>query len=228
MLLIGMIAAGTSAGGKVPRLNMYPEVRTYIQRSVGQFDQIPPERKRVLNELAQAIWERSEAGKSINLTFICTHNSRRSHLSQIWAQTAATYYGVQGVTAYSGGTESTAFNPRAVAAIRRVGFKVEKTTEGENPVYHTRFSDGAPPLTNFSKVYNYAPNPTKDFIAIMTCDDANKKCPLVLGSALRVAITYEDPKAFDGTEREAAAYDERCRQISREILYVFAHCNSLP
>ena len=45
---------------------------------------------------------------------------------------------------------------------------------------------------------------------------------MVLGAAERIAITYEDPKAFDGTDREAEAYDERCRQIAREMLYVFS------
>ena len=201
---------------------MYPKLRSYISESVKQFDKIPAERKQLLKKIAGFVRERTSAGRLTNLTFICTHNSRRSHLSQIWAQTAAAYYGLHHVSAYSGGTESTAFNPRAVEAVRRAGFHVAKTTEGENPVYHVRFGQASHPITNFSKVYDAAPNPSKDFCAVMTCGSADRSCPFVRGATLRVAIPYEDPKAFDGTKREAAAYDERCRQISREQLYLFS------
>ncbi|MEM7231725.1 MAG: protein-tyrosine-phosphatase [Planctomycetota bacterium] len=201
---------------------IFPKLQGYISRSVRQFDEIPDERKKLLEELAAFVTKRVADKKRTNLTFICTHNSRRSHLSQVWAQAAAAHYGIEGVTAYSGGTESTAFNPRAVSAVRRAGFRVQKTTGGQNPIYHVRYAKGAFPITNFSKVYNMAPNPAKDFCAVMTCSSADKSCPLVRGAAFRMAIPYEDPKAFDGTNKEVAAYDERCRQISRELLYLFS------
>ena len=78
------------------------------------------------------------------------------------------------------------------------------------------------PLTCFSKVYNQAPNPKEGFCAVMTCSESDKNCPTVEGSAFRVAIPYLDPKEFDNTDKEAQAYDERCRQIAREELYVFS------
>ena len=212
-------------GRKQNRVNLYPDIQERIKIAVGEFDLIARQRKEKLEELSAYVRSQNRLGKPANLTFICTHNSRRSHMSQIWAQTAAAYYGIPGVTSYSGGTESTAFNPRAVAAIKRAGFKVEKTTEGENPIYHVRYSDKRHPMTNFSKVYNYAPNPSKDFCAVMTCSSADKACPLVRGAALRVAVPFIDPKAFDGTDQEAAKYDERCEQICREMLYVFSRVN---
>jgi len=157
--------------------------------------------------------------------FICTHNSRRSHLSQIWASTAAAYYGVPGVETYSGGTEATAFNPRAVAALKRAGFEISHSATQDNPHYTVRFHDNAPAMECFSKVYKQPPNPTADFCAIMTCAQADKNCPVVRGATLRIGVPYEDPKAFDGTPEEAAKYDERCQQIAREILYVFANAS---
>ncbi|MCK4776283.1 MAG: protein-tyrosine-phosphatase, partial [Candidatus Krumholzibacteria bacterium] len=66
---------------------------------------------------------------------------------------------------------------------------------------------------------------TEDFCAVMTCSQADKNCPVVVGASMRVAIPYDDPKAFDGTDQEAANYDERCRQISREMLYLFSAVN---
>lgn len=218
-LLVSLPVVG---GSKLDSAKLYPDIQKRIRTAVGEFDRIGEHRKEKLEELSAYVRSQNRLGKPANLTFICTHNSRRSHLSQIWAQTAAAHYGVPGVTAYSGGTECTAFNPRAVAAIKRAGFKVEKTTEGENPIYHVRYSDRRPAITNFSKVYNYAPNPSKDFCAIMTCSSADKACPLVRGASLRVAIPFVDPKAFDGTDQEAAKYDERCRQICREMLYLFS------
>jgi len=218
-LLLLAIQPLTSISSSNSMLN--ETLNTYISNSLDQTELIPEERRQILDEIASTIRAQLQKNGTVNLNFICTHNSRRSHLSQIWAQTAAAYFGIENIYAYSGGTESTAFNPRAVAAIQRAGFQVEKTTASANPVYHTRYSAQHPPLTNFSKVFDQAPNPSEGFIAVMTCDDADKKCPAVFGCDARIALTYKDPKAFDGTDRETLAYDERCRQISREQLYIF-------
>lgn len=221
--VITLLLAGSVAGGsKQGRTKLYPDIRKNIRTAVGEFDEISEQRKEMLKELSAYVRSQNRLGKPVDLTFICTHNSRRSHMSQIWAQAAAAYCGIPNVTAYSGGTASTAFNPRAVAAMKRAGFRVEKTTEGENPIYHVRYSDEKPATTNFSKVYDSPPNPTKDFCAVMTCSAADKACPVVRGASLRVAVPFDDPKEFDDTNQEAAKYDERCRQICREMLYVFS------
>lgn len=197
-------------------------LRDYIDARIGEFDRIPAERRAVLEEMAAFVRERAEAGEACDLTFICTHNSRRSHFGQVWAAVAAAHFGAPRVTTYSGGTEATAFHPRAVNALERAGMEIERTTEGANPIYHVRFAEGAAPVTCFSKVYDQAPNPREGFAAVMTCGDADEKCPVVRGAAARIPVRYEDPKAFDGQKVESAKYDERCAQIAREMLYAFS------
>lgn len=197
-------------------------VQRYLKERTTEFDQIPAERKTELNKIADYVRSQSEAKRSSKLTFICTHNSRRSHLSQIWAAVAANYYGVVDVETYSGGTEATAFNPRAISAIQRAGLSVEKAQDGKNPRYAVRFQTAGDPLICFSKVYDESPNPKEAYCAVMTCSQADKNCPIVKGSALRVAIPFEDPKAADDKPEEVATYDERCQQICREMMYLFS------
>jgi len=194
----------------------------YIKNAENSFSQIPDKRKSELKEIAAFVTHKNQLGEKAKLIYICTHNSRRSHFGQIWAATAAKYYGIPNVESYSGGTESTAFNERSVAAVKRAGFKVLKTTEGNNPVYHVKLDENSSEIVAFSKKYDDAVNPQNDFCAIMTCNSADQACPVVFGASLRVATQYEDPKAFDDTPDEAKMYDERCKQIAIETLYLFS------
>jgi len=188
---------------------------------------IRAERKKLLKSFADYIPKRINKEKEVNLIFICTHNSRRSHMAQIWAQTAAEYYNIPNIKCYSGGTEATAFNPSAVKAVRNVGFKVEKQDETENPIYLVYYSDEKKPLKNFSKVYNDRFNPQKKFAAIMTCSDADKNCPVVFGAEARFPIRYNDPKEFDGTDEEELKYRERFEQIGIEMLFTFMNVKQI-
>lgn len=201
---------------------LYHPIENYISSIKKEFDQIQQERKEVLKELSDYIESKTKNEKPVKLTFICTHNSRRSHISQIWAQTAAYYYGIKGVETFSGGTEATAFNPRAVKAMAKVGFNIEKIGDEKNPRYQVKFAEGATPIQAFSKVYDGEGNPKQDFAAIMTCSQADETCPFIPGADERIAIPYDDPKEFDGTPQEEAKYDERTRQIARELFYVFS------
>ena len=194
----------------------------YIDQRRAEFDRIPDERAALLQRLADYVAARRREGRPARLTFICTHNSRRSHLAQLWAREAATRFGLDNVETYSGGTEATAFAPQAVAALRRAGFRIEQTGRGENPVYRIGDPNDAPPQQAFSKVYDQPPNPGAGFCAVMTCAEADAGCPIVPGAAARIALPYEDPKAFDGTRLETEIYDARCRQIAREMVYVFS------
>ena len=191
-----------------------------------EFDRIPTDRRRILEDLARAVGEMTEGSAKPGLIFICTHNSRRSHFAQIWAQTAARICGVSGMETFSGGTEVSAFNPRAVAAIERAGFLVEASPGSDNPTYLVRFDHDVEPMRCFSKIYDQPPNPTEDFVAVMTCSDADAACPVVFGASERFAIPYEDPKASDGTDRESRIYDERCREIAREMLFLFSRISA--
>lgn len=198
---------------------MYPKIRQYLREVATDFSAIPPERKKLLDKLAEKIREAHQLGNTAPLTFICTHNSRRSHFGQVWAAVAAHFLGVQNIETYSGGTETTAFNPRAVAALERVGFRIENPG-GENPHYRLYFAEDVEPLLCFSKKYDDPANPQKDFIAIMTCSDADENCPFIPGATHRFSLTYRDPKEADDTSQETERYDERCRQIATEMLYL--------
>jgi len=200
---------------------MRPALTEYIDCALPHTDRIPDERKRALEEVAAFVTARRRAGEAAELTFICTHNSRRSHMGQLWAAAAAAHFGIGGMKTYSGGTEATAFNPRAVAVLERAGFVIERL-EGENPHYYATYDESGPVMECFSKTYDDPFNPSEGFAAIMTCSEADEACPVVLGAALRAPIRYEDPKVADGTSNETAAYDERCLQIATEMLYLFS------
>lgn len=224
MHIIGYVtlAFAGAALHAVGRRRLFRQLEAYVAQRVSELNRIAPERRASLEKLARYAHEKLAGGGEANLLFICTHNSRRSHMAQIWAQAAAHYYRVPQVRAYSGGTEATAFHPQAVDALKRAGFEIEPKTAAPNPVYRVRYDGGSPALDAFSKAFGDPPNPRENFAAVMTCSDADAGCPFVPGASLRVAVHYEDPRHFDGTDCETAAYDERCRQIAREMLYVFS------
>lgn len=198
------------------------ELQSFTEARIQEFDQIPALRKEVLEKVAGYVKSKMETNQPIRLIFICTHNSRRSHISQIWAQVAAYYYGVAQVETFSGGTEATAFNPNAVKAMSEAGLEITVVKEGTNPLYEVKYAGDAPAMTVFSKVYDEAGNPKADFAAIMTCSHADANCPFIPGATLRIPVTYEDPKNFDGTPQQDQAYAERSRQIAREMFYLFS------
>lgn len=221
-LLILVSASSVPAWAAPPRHALYHPVRTSIAALIPASRALPDDRKAELQQLAAYMNDRRAAKKPVNLLFICTHNSRRSHIAQLWASVAAAYFDLNGIAAYSGGTEVSAFNPRAVAALRRAGFLIDGGGDGANPHYQVTFAAGQVPMELFSKKYSDASNPQSDFVAVMTCAQADESCPLVEGAALRVPLHYEDPKAADGTPGEDATYDARVRQIGSEMLYLFA------
>jgi arsenate reductase len=196
---------------------MYPE----LEATVNQISKlaIRDERKAILKPLINYIQTKVDTKQACVLNFICTHNSRRSQLAQIWAQTAADLAGVS-VNCLSGGVAVTAFNERAVASIQRSGFKVEQSGS-ENPRYTISHSEDQEPIVCFSKLYDDTINQAEKFAAIMVCSDADENCPFIPGTEARIPIRYEDPKAFDGTALETSKYDERSMQIAAEMFYVF-------
>jgi len=184
------------------------------------FSLVSEERKTVLTELINYIQQQRNAAKEIHLNFICTHNSRRSQFSQIWAQTAAFYYGIN-AQCYSGGVEVTTFNERAVESVKRSGFKVEKSGD-DNPKYSIWFSNDVAPIIAFSKLYDDSSSAKNNFAAVMTCSHADENCPYIPGADKRIPVRYNDPKEFDGTPIESEKYDERSKEIATEMFYIFS------
>jgi arsenate reductase len=183
---------------------------------------VPNERKEILNPLVEYIQNKVNANQEIRLNFICTHNSRRSHLSQIWAQTMAFHFNIKNIFCYSGGTEATAMFPKVGETLTNQGFEIQKLSEEQNPVYAVKFSEDQHPIICFSKTYFDDFNPKSQFGAIMTCNNADEGCPMVFGAEARFPIKYDDPKSFDGTELMNEKYTERSVQIASEMYYVFS------
>ena len=199
--------------------NLFNTIENISEISVSE------KRKEVLQPLVNYIQDKVDTNEEIRLNFICTHNSRRSHLSQIWAQTMAFQFGIRNVFCYSGGTEATAMFTKVGETLVNQGFEIQQLSENENPVYAIKYSDNEPPIIAFSKTYFDAFNPKTNFGAIMTCNNADEGCPMVIGAEARFPIKYDDRKAFDGTEIMNEKYTERSLEIASEMCFVFAQIN---
>ena len=205
-----------------------PTLFSEIENVIKQLhpESISDERRSVLQPLADVIQSKVSKGQDIRINFICTHNSRRSHLSQVWAQTIAHYFNINHVCCYSAGTEATALFPVVAETLQNSGFEIKTISEGKNPVYSIKYADNEHSVIGFSKTLDNDFNPKSEFIAIMTCDSANEACPFISGAEKRIPITFEDPKAFDNTPQQAEKYNERSLQIATELFYVFSQINS--
>jgi len=184
-------------------------------------ERISEERKTILQPLIEFISSKISKNEEVRLNFICTHNSRRSHLSQIWAQTMANYYQIENVFCYSGGTEATAMFPKVAETLTNQGFEILKLSETENPVYAVKFAENEHAVICFSKKYDDDFNPKSAFAAILTCDSADENCPIVYGAEARIPIKYEDPKKSDGTPEMNETYFNRSLEIATEMKFVF-------
>jgi arsenate reductase (thioredoxin) len=201
---------------------MKPTLHPTLASSIDKLDisSLAEERKKLLQPLINYIISKREQNSPINLNFICTHNSRRSQFTQVWAQAAAYYYGID-INSFSGGVEVTDCNERTIAALERAGFQVSSQGK-ENPKYEVSFAKEGARLTLFSKLYDDEVNPKEEFAAVMTCDHADANCPFIPGTEARIPLLYEDPKAYDDTAQEAEKYNERNTQIATELFYVFS------
>lgn len=203
---------------------LYSEIEAVLQNL--KTATVTIDRKELLKPLIDYIQSNVTQKKEIRLNFICTHNSRRSHLAQVWAQVAATYYGIQNVFCYSGGTEATALYPQVAKTLENQGFKILPISAGNNPVYALKYAQNGHPVIAFSKTYFDNFNPVSEFAAIMTCTNADGDCPFIPGAEKRIPITFNDPKEFDNTPSQEAKYEERSLQIALEMFYVFSQINS--
>lgn len=202
---------------------LFPKLESYCKELEHNFNSISEERKGELQSLSKYLtskWGKNETPKVI---VICTHNSRRSHLGQLWLAVGAEYFNLPAIETFSGGTEATAFHPNAISTLQRVGFKIDTTqADLKNPAYEITWADTMNSYTAISSKFDTAPNPTKDFAAIMVCSEADKGCPFVPGSDFRLSLPFEDPKTFDGTDLQDAKYDERSLQIGTELFYALS------
>ena len=215
-VLASLAVAGTSP--------VHPPIGQKVQSwaTEGKPTTIDAERATGFAPLIDWIAEKKAKGEPAHLVFVCTHNSRRSQMGQAWARAAALELGLTHVQTWSGGTEATAFNPRAVTALRSHGFVIEDTGDkkgGQNVVYTLGYGPDVAD-TAFSKVYSDPFNPKAGFAAVMVCSSADASCPFVEGAEVRVAVPYLDPKVSDGTPEEAATYSAKSEEIGREMVWL--------
>ncbi len=203
---------------------LFSEIEEVIKKLNPQT--ISDDRKAVLQSLTDFVQKKVSNNQEIRINFICTHNSRRSHLAQVWAQALAYYFNIKNVFCYSGGTESTALFPMIAKTLENSGFEIKTISNEDNPVYNIKYTANEHPVIGFSKKLDDDFNPKSGFVAIMTCDSANEACPFVPGAEKRIPLTFEDPKAFDDTPQQANKYNERSVQIATELFYVFSQINS--
>lgn len=204
-------------------IKIFPEIKSFVERL--KFSKIPRERSQLLRQVADYLLEKKQKGEEIHLNFICTHNSRRSQLSQVWAQTAAAYFRLENMQFHSGGTGVTAFHPNAVQALKDSGFRVERKNYPGNPIYKVSYSRQADPVQCFSKSYHEALPNSESFVAILTCSDAEENCPFIPEAEARFLIAYKDPREADGTSRQQQIYMERNKQIASEMFFLFSKIN---
>jgi arsenate reductase len=197
---------------------MNKELKAYIVEATYAMESLPEERKETLKEIGEYLLADIDAGNTAKLIFICTHNSRRSHMAQIWFQTLASYYGIEKVASYSGGTEATKFHTNAIEAMKRAGFTIKPMPSPEERPIHSVY-DGVVQQFVFSKKFDALENPQTDFAAVMVCSEADASCPIVRGASARFALPYEDPRYFDGSPSMEVKYDERVWQIAMEMAY---------
>jgi len=208
---------------QLTKTRLFPEIEEVISNL--ELSVISNNRKKTLQPLIDFIQNKIDAGQEVRLNFICTHNSRRSHLSQVWAQAIALHFELKNIVCYSGGTEATALFPMVAKTLEKSGFKVEKLSETENPVFSIKYSANELPVIGFSKTFDHGFNPQAEFAAIMTCSQADAGCPFIAGAEKRIPITFDDPKEFDVTPQQEVKYQELSLQIAAELFYVFSKIN---
>jgi arsenate reductase (thioredoxin) len=197
---------------------MNNKVKKFVENL--SIEYINDDRKVLLNTVVDFIQQKKDAAHEVKLVFVCTHNSRRSQLSELWASVLADFYGIE-VNTFSGGVEVTEFNHRAIKSLKGIGFDIDQELK-EQPYYHFLLGNSGKPKIMFSKMYDDKINPESDFAALMTCSDADENCPFIPGTAQRIPLRYDDPKAFDDTPKESAAYDLKSKEIATEMKYIFS------
>jgi arsenate reductase len=178
------------------------------------------DRKIILLKIAKTVAKEFGENKVVNLNFICTHNSRRSQLGQVWAFYAANYFKLN-IHAFSGGTEVTAFYRGTVKTLQSVGFDFKVVDfSHQNPKYLISFNGSKETILGFSKRFDDLTN-QNPFIAITTCNNADTNCPFIPTAIDRFHLPFVDPKFSDGTTEQVEAYLKTNTQIAAEVYFIF-------
>lgn len=204
---------------------LFPAIRTYLQKQEAVLFTVAAVHQASLQKLGA--WLKQRARQHSDIVIVCTGNSRRSILTSTLGNCIAAYRGWSGVRFHSAGTEPSAFNPRTVTALQQCGLIISPKGSqaqvgkggGKNPHYRVQWGKAASSeMVEYSKALGDVSLPGKDFAVVMVCTEADHTCPTVEGALLRLAMPFEDPKAFDGTPREVEEYAKTRDLIARTLL----------
>jgi len=217
--LLALILFSLTASSQKLKIEINKDLLAYTEDRIDEFENIQDERKAQLEDIGIFLMSSLDHHEKFSALFVCTHNSRRSHLADTWFKYGLVYYGIHSFSSYSGGTEATAFNENAISALRRAGFTIEYDESSENPI--VSITPGNYPVWNMqSKKYTHKINPKTDFVAIMVCSDADRSCPIVEGAEGRFSLPYNDPRYYDNTPAMEFQYDKTVQEIATEMLYL--------
>lgn len=189
--------------------------------------QLSENRRLLLTTIAEKASEELAHGNSVNFNFICTHNSRRSQLCQVWAYFATHYFNLKNIQNFSGGTAVTAFYRNTVKTLQEVGFNFQLNEfSHKNPKYLINTTNIEEKLLVFSKLYDDPAN-EKPFFAITTCNNADENCPFIPDALFRFHLPFVDPKAHDNTDLQDQKYLETNKQIAGEMYFLFLTVSQL-
>jgi protein-tyrosine-phosphatase len=203
---------------------MNPTLKTLCEQIATQISTISSERKLKLDQLSAVLQQEINKNQSVNLVFVCTHNSRRSHFAQVWWETLHYYLKLNFFETFSAGTEVTRIHEHTLQTLEGHGFQLKPLDKKENPTIQVAVDEHKKMLC-FSKLTNH-PSIKQPYVAILTCADAEENCPYIPEAKQRFALTYNDPKKSDGTPDQERIYHERSLTIATEAFYVLFSLSS--
>jgi len=205
------------------KANFFPEILDYCRNLELLSGGIKKERKTKLAVLAAQIKQLKRELSPVEIMVVCTHNSRRSHMGELWLRVGIDYYGLSNLRIHSAGTERSAINIRTIRSFQAIGLLVEKSmNKEENPNYKINWRTDEKSYTGYSKEIGSEELPTNGIVSILVCEDAAENCPFIVGSKLRINLPYEDPKRYDDTLEERTKYLERNLEIGSEMFYLLS------
>jgi len=201
---------------------LYPILQNYVRNLYPEYRNIPEERRRIIEELASYIRGNFQTNVKTELLFVGSNNSTRSQFSYVWAQTAAYYYGIKGVSFFSGGVSPSDIDTQTISALEDAGFIAYKINQNDLTAYEVKYSYNLSPLLIWPKKYNLkGQQPTINFASIVVCANADINLPVIKGTNFRTSLHYFDPKAYQNTADAMDHYKDKCREVAMEMFYLF-------
>lgn len=206
---------------------LFSTISTYLASQDGKQPPVNEIHQASMQKFAQ--WLKMRGKKKTDVVVICTGNSRRSILTSTMGNLIAAYRKWPEVRFHSAGTAPSAFNSCTIAALKQIGVEITATgsqakegKKGEkNPHYKVQWGKDKDAYSlEYSKALGDVSLPGNDFAALIVCSDADKECPVVEGAAIRLALPFEDPKAFDGKPNESEEYAKTRDLIAQTLLAI--------